>query len=176
MGEVFLARKLGTGGFERDVALKTVLPVLTGHRKAETFLKGFVDEARVVVTLNHANICSVFDVGRVPGATGPAAAVDEYYLAMEYVAGTDLRTLHDRWRQRSLIPDAAVIVHIVCEVLKALDYAHRRRHPVTGEPLQLVHRDVSPQNVLVSYEGEIKLIDLAWQRAGSKWSAPHPTS
>lgn len=155
MGEVYVAKSGGIAGLERICVVKKLRPELTGDRE---YVTRFVDEARVVVTLNHANICSVFDVGRV--ATPGAAASDEYYLAMEYVAGVDLRTLHDRCRQQGQNPDAAVVVHLVCEVLKALDYAHRRRHPVTGEPLQLVHRDVSPQNVLVSYEGEVKLIDF----------------
>ncbi|HEY1099929.1 MAG TPA: serine/threonine-protein kinase, partial [Myxococcota bacterium] len=114
------------------------------------------------VTLNHANICNVFDVGRVAtrDPDDPSDVVEEYYLAMEYLSGRDLRVLLERCRKQGRPVDVTTAVHLVCEVLKALDYAHRRRHPVTGEPLHLVHRDVSPQNVLVSYEGEVKLIDF----------------
>jgi len=156
MGEVYLAKSGGIAGLERVCVLKKLRAELTGDRE---YVTRFVDEARVVVTLNHANICSVFDVGRVatPGPDGP---VDEYYLAMEYIAGRDLRSMQDRCRRQAIVPEPTVVVHLICEVLKALDYAHRRKHPVTGEPLHLVHRDISPQNVLVSYEGEVKLIDF----------------
>ncbi len=156
MGDVYLAKSGGIAGLERTCVLKKLRTELSQDRE---YVTRFVDEARVVVTLNHANICNVFDVGRVhtTTSTGP---VDEYYLAMEYVSGRDLRTLLDRCRKLGRGVDVTTAVHLVCEVLKALDYAHRRRHPVSGELLQLVHRDVSPQNVLVSYEGEVKLIDF----------------
>ena len=154
MGEVYLAKSGGIAGLERVCVLKKLRSELTGDRE---YVTRFVDEARVVVTLNHANICNVFDVGRVAGAVG---GPEEYYLAMEYVAGRDVRTLQDRCRKQGLPLGEATSIHLVAEVLRALDYAHRRKHPVTGEPLNLVHRDVSPQNVLVSYEGEVKLIDF----------------
>lgn len=156
MGDVYLAKSGGIAGLERTCVVKKLRAELTGDRE---YVTRFVDEARVVVTLNHANICNVFDVGRVASVTsnGP---VEEYYLAMEYVSGRDLRTVQDRCRKRGLKTDPVTVVHLVCEVLKALDYAHRRRHPVSGEPLNLVHRDISPQNVLVSFEGEVKLIDF----------------
>ena len=148
MGEVFLGKFGAIAGLERYCVLKKLRAELTRDRE---YVTRFIDEARVVVTLNHANICHVFDVGRVG---------DEYYLAMEYISGRDIRTLQDRCRQRERTLPAATSLHIVCEVLEALDYAHRRNHPISGEPLNLVHRDVSPQNVLVSFEGEVKLIDF----------------
>ncbi|MCC7070148.1 MAG: protein kinase [Deltaproteobacteria bacterium] len=148
MGEVYLGKFGAIAGLERYCVIKKLRAELTRDRE---YVTRFIDEARVVVTLNHANICHVFDVGRVG---------DEYYLAMEYISGRDIRTLQDRCRQRERILPPATALHLVCEVLEALDYAHRRNHPITGEPLNLVHRDVSPQNVLVSYEGEVKLIDF----------------
>jgi serine/threonine protein kinase len=148
MGEVYLARSGGIAGLERVCVLKKLRADMMRDRE---YVTRFVDEARVVVTLNHANICNVFDVGRVDA---------EYYLAMEYVSGRDVRALQERCRERALVAPPLAALHIVCEVLEALDYAHRRHHPVTQEPLQLVHRDISPQNVLVSYEGEVKLIDF----------------
>ena len=156
MGDVYLAKSGGIAGLERTCVVKKLRAELSQDRE---YVTRFVDEARVVVTLNHANICNVFDVGRV-GRETELGVVEEYYLAMEYVSGRDLRTLQDRCRKRGRVIDPTTVVHLVAEVLKALDYAHRRRHPVSGEPLNLVHRDVSPQNVLVSYEGEIKLIDF----------------
>ncbi|MBI1948886.1 MAG: protein kinase [Deltaproteobacteria bacterium] len=148
MGEVYLGKFGAIAGLERYCVLKKLRAELTRDRE---YVTRFIDEARVVVTLNHANICHVFDVGRVG---------DEYYLAMEYISGRDIRTVQDRCRQRERTIPAATALHLVCEVLEALDYAHRRNHPITGEPLNLVHRDVSPQNVLVSFEGEVKLIDF----------------
>src|SRR4051812_7727968 len=148
MGEVYLAKAGGLVGLERYCVLKKLRSELTRDRE---YVTRFIDEARVVVTLSHANICHVFDVGRVG---------DEYYLAMEYISGRDVRTLQDRCRTREKHVSSAGALQIVCETLDALDYAHRRNHPLTGEPLKLVHRDVSPQNVLVSYEGEVKLIDF----------------
>ncbi|OGQ14111.1 MAG: hypothetical protein A2138_21470 [Deltaproteobacteria bacterium RBG_16_71_12] len=148
MGEVYLGKFGAIAGLERYCVLKKLRAELTRDRE---YVTRFIDEARVVVTLNHANICHVFDVGRVG---------DEYYLAMEYISGRDIRTIQDRCRQRERTIPAATALHVVCEVLEALDYAHRRNHPITGEPLNLVHRDVSPQNVLVSFEGEVKLIDF----------------
>ena len=156
MGDVYLAKSGGIAGLERTCVVKKLRAELSQDRE---YVTRFVDEARIVVTLNHANICNVFDVGRV-GRDTDVGVVEEYYLAMEYVSGRDLRSLQERCRKRGRVIDPVVVVHLVGEVLKALDYAHRRRHPVSGELLNLVHRDVSPQNVLVSYEGEIKLIDF----------------
>jgi serine/threonine protein kinase len=148
MGDVYLAKSGGLAGLERVCVLKKLRSDLTRDRE---YVTRFIDEARVVVTLNHRNICNVFDVGRVD---------NEYYLAMEYVSGRDVRALQERCRKREVLPPPAAALTITCEVLEALDYAHRRHHPVTQEPLNLVHRDISPQNVLVSYEGEVKLIDF----------------
>ena len=148
MGEVYLAKLGGIAGLEKYCVLKKLRQELTRDRE---YVTRFIDEARVVVTLNHANICHVFDVGRVG---------EEYYLAMEYISGRDLRVLQDRARAQGKQLPPQTVLHVVCEILEALDYAHRRKHPLTGEALNLVHRDVSPQNVLVSYEGEVKLIDF----------------
>jgi serine/threonine-protein kinase len=148
MGDVYLAKSGGIAGLERVCVLKKLRGELTRDRE---YVTRFIDEARVVVTLNHANICNVFDVGRVDS---------EYYLAMEYVSGRDVRAFQERCRKTEVMPPPLASLYITCEVLEALDYAHRRHHPVTQEPLHLVHRDISPQNVLVSYEGEVKLIDF----------------
>jgi serine/threonine protein kinase len=148
MGEVYLAKSGGIAGLERYCVLKKLRSELTRDRE---YVTRFIDEARVVVTLQHRNICHVFDVGRVG---------DEYYLAMEYVSGRDVRTIQDRCRAKGRVLPPATSLLLVCETLEALDYAHRRNHPSTGEALNLVHRDVSPQNVLVSFEGDVKLIDF----------------
>ena len=161
MGEVFLARSGGVAGvasLEKHCVVKTLRPHLTDDRE---YVARFIDEARVVVQLNHRNICQVFDVGLVG---------ERYYLAMELVAGQDLRTFADT---ASGPMDPGLVVHIAAEVLEALDYAHRTSD-VHGAPLQLVHRDVSPQNIMVSYEGEVKLIDFGLAQSAVKVEKTSP--
>jgi serine/threonine protein kinase len=148
MGEVYLAKRGAILGAEKYCVLKKLRPDLMRDRE---HVARFIDEARIVVQLSHANIAQVFDVGRVG---------TEYYLAMEYVAGRDARSLHERARDKGHELSEAAVLYLLGETLAALDYAHRRSHPMTGEPLNLVHRDVSPQNIMVSFDGEVKLIDF----------------
>lgn len=148
MGQVFLAQSGGLQGLEKLCVVKKLRADLTENRE---YVRRFLDEARVVVQLNHANICHVFDVGCVG---------QEYYLAMEYVAGINLRALFHRAREKKQPLPESIALFALREVLEALDYAHRLVHPLTGQSLRLVHRDVSPQNVMLSYEGETKLIDF----------------
>jgi eukaryotic-like serine/threonine-protein kinase len=149
MGEVFLARAGGLAGLERTCVVKTLRPHLTDDRE---YVARFIDEARVVVQLTHKNLCNVFDVGRVQESNGQW----RYYLAMDLVGGIDIRTVGDT--KVPLPPGLAV--HVACEVLEALHYAHQRIEDSTGRALQLVHRDVSPQNIMLSFAGEVKLIDF----------------
>jgi serine/threonine protein kinase len=154
MGDVFLAKTGGTMGIEKHCVIKT----LRARYQADAEYVGrFVDEARLVVQLSHRNICQVFDVGRVGNS---------YYLAMELVLGHDIRTLDTRITERGDSLPQAVALHVAIEMLEALDYAHRHVDPATGQPLHIVHRDVSPQNVLINYEGEVKLIDFGLAERG----------
>lgn len=148
MGQVFLAKRQGLRGIDRFCVVKKLRP---DHASHDEYVRRFLDEARVVVQLNHANICHVFDVGQVD---------DEYYLAMEHVSGVTLRALFQRARKRGDSVPAELVLRGALDVLEALDYAHCRSHPTTGQPLHLVHRDVSPQNIMWSYDGDIKLIDF----------------
>ncbi len=163
MGEVHLAKHGGLAGIEKYCVVKTLK---RGALEDDESVRRFMDEARVVVNLAHRNICSVFDVGR---------ADERYYLAMEHVAGRDLRAVVQRAREKQVAISTPMALHLVGEVLEALDYAHRFTHPTTGEPLHLVHRDVSPANVMVSVEGEVKLIDfgLALSRQKQQRTEPH---
>ncbi len=173
MGEVFLARSGAVAGFEKHCVVKTLRPHLTDDRE---YVARFIDEARVVVQLGHKNVCHVFDVGMVG---------ERYYLAMELIAGKDLRTLADVTLTGSAAPDSevaalpgrsfdpAMAIHIVSEVLEALDYAHRFVD-VMGNPLHLVHRDISPQNVMLSFEGEVKLIDFGLAASTVKMEQTSP--
>ena len=155
MAEVFVAKAFGVEGFERLLAIKKILPTMGEDSE---FIHMFVDEARIAVQLAHANIVQVLELGKHD---------ENLYIAMEYISGRDLRQLIDRFRKRQEalpIPQACLIVAEVCE---ALDYAHRKKD-AKGRPLGIVHRDVSPQNVLVSFDGEVKLIDFGIAKAESR--------
>src|SRR5207244_2382393 len=108
----------------------------------------FIDEARIAVQLNHANIVQIHELGKHE---------ENYYIAMEYVSGQDLRALLDGFKRRGETMPAAMAVYIASRVCEGLDYAHRKKDPA-GCDLNIVHRDVSPQNILLSYDGDIKII------------------
>ena len=161
MGEVHLARLTGAAGFEKLCIVKTVLPNLMGD---QNFIDRFHHEARVLVQLTHSNIAQVYDMGDVDGTL---------YMAIEYVPGVDLSRVETRVeRQRAVMP-IPIAVFIGQQINEALGYAHRKAG-VDGMPLGIVHRDVSPQNVMVSYEGEVKVIDfgLAKSTARSQKTLP----
>ena len=155
MAEVFVAKAFGVEGFERLLAIKKILPTM--GEDAE-FIRMFVDEARIAVQLAHANIVQVLELGKHD---------ESLYIAMEYVSGRDLRQLMERFRKRQEPMPLPQVCLIVAEVCEALDHAHRKRD-AQGRPLGIVHRDVSPQNVLVSFEGEVKLIDFGIAKAESR--------
>jgi eukaryotic-like serine/threonine-protein kinase len=162
MGEVFLAKHGSVAGLEKHCVVKTLRPHLTDDREYTT---RFIDEARIVVQLGHRNICHVFDVGTVG---------ERYYLAMEYIAGKDLRTVAHTVGERGGVLNRGLALHVVCETLEALAYAHRHVDAATGTPLLLVHRDVSPQNVMLSWEGEVKLIDFGLAASTLKMEQTSP--
>lgn len=167
MGDVFLAKSGGVAGIEKTCVVKMLRRRFSADPE---YVARFVEEARIVVQLTHRNICGVFDVGRVG---------EIFYLAMELVVGGDLRALTTALTAGGTPLSPACALFVMSEVLDALDYAHRHVDPVSGEPLRLVHRDVSPQNVMVNAEGEVKLIDfglasssLPSQDLGLSGSAP----
>ncbi|MBA3539113.1 MAG: serine/threonine protein kinase, partial [Deltaproteobacteria bacterium] len=157
MAEVFRAKAFGVEGFERLVAVKRILPNIAEDKE---FIRMFIDEAKLSVQLNHANVAQIFDLGVVDGA---------YYIALEHVHGRDLRGIFDRCRQVAEAMPVAQACFVVMKVCEGLDYAHNKRDQ-GGRELQLVHRDVSPQNVLVSFEGEVKIIDFGIAKAAGKGS------
>lgn len=159
MAEIFLARARALAGFEKLVVLKRILPHLAAE---EEFVSLFLDEAKTTVALSHGNVVQVFDMGK--------DADGDYFIAMEYVAGKNLRRFMKRVAERNGKPlDPPVAALIASEILKGLDYAHRRTDG-TGRPLGIVHRDVSPHNILISYEGEVKLTDFGIAKAAGKVS------
>ena len=147
MADVLLARSDGIEGFERHVVIKRIRPELAGDRR---FIRMFLDEARLAATLHHQNIVQVHDIGEEAG---------EYFIAMEYVHGEDTRRLlSSAARQRSHVPLGYALA-IVSAAAAGLHHAHERLGS-DRQPLDIVHRDVSPSNILISYDGAIKLVDF----------------
>jgi CheY-like chemotaxis protein len=157
MAEVFKARMSGEQGFEKIVAIKRIVPHMATNAE---FVTMFVDEAKLAAQLNHNNITHIYDLGKVDAW---------HYIAMEYVEGKDLRTLLRLGKERGFPLPAELALFITAKIANALDYAHRRPAP-DGSELNLVHRDVSPQNILISDEGDIKLCDFGIAKAASKVS------
>ena len=148
MAELFLARYLGPGGFEKRCALKRILPQLAAD---QAFTRMFLTEAKVTAQLDHPNIVQIFELGQDDNG--------QYFIAMEMVNGLNLRQLLTmaKEQRRAIPPELAA--HIATQALEGLAYAHAL-HNGAGQPLNLVHRDISPQNILVSYEGAVKLVDF----------------
>lgn len=155
MAEVFKALWRGDSGFERTVAIKRILPHLT---EDEDFIKMFIDEAKIAVQLSHANIAQILDLGREGSS---------YFIALEYIDGRDLRAVLERERENGRAVPVDMATHIVMKVASALHHAHAATGR-DGQPLNIIHRDVSPQNVLVSFEGEVKVIDFGLARAAGR--------
>jgi TonB family protein len=158
MAELFRARRSGVEGFQKIVAIKKILPHIADN---DEFIAMFADEAKVAAQLNHPNIVHIYDLGKIESGG--------YFIAMEYVEGTDLRTVLRSGREVGLSLPIPLAVYVASKVASALDYAHRRRDS-RGEELRIVHRDVSPQNILISHEGEIKLCDFGIAKADRKVS------
>jgi serine/threonine protein kinase len=157
MAEVFKAKKAGAGDF---VAIKRILPAIA---QDPTFVEMFLDEARIAKELHHPNIARILDMGQVGRSP---------YLVMEYVYGRDLRAVLQRVRERGERVPAPMACHVMSKVCEGLHHAHDKRD-AQGEPLELVHRDVSPQNILVSTAGHVKLIDFGVAKAATKASKTH---
>ncbi len=152
MASVHLARAAGIGGFEKLLVIKRILPHAA---KDESFIQMFLDEARIAATLDHANVAHVFDVGSAHG---------DVFLAMEFLHGHDLRSVVRRVDGPLPIGPALAIAISMCA---GLHYAHDKRGP-DGQLLGLVHRDVSPSNVVVTYDGSVKVIDFGIAKATNR--------
>ncbi|MFA5623487.1 MAG: serine/threonine-protein kinase [Bradymonadales bacterium] len=158
MAEVFKAKSFGVEGFERVLAVKRILPAIAEDQE---FISMFIDEAKIAVQLTHANIAQIFDLGCID---------NQYYIAMEYVPGRDLRVIFDRAVKTGEKLGIDCVCYIISRLCEGLDYAHNKRD-ANGKSLGIVHRDISPQNVLISYDGECKLIDFGIAKAANKSSA-----
>jgi serine/threonine protein kinase len=155
MAEVFRAKRTGVEGFEKVVAVKRILPHLSDNKE---FVDMFIDEAKMVAGLTHPNIVQIFDLGKIDRT---------YFIAMDYVHGRDLRTIMRRGREKGLRIPLDLSLLVVSRVCSALEFAHRKKDE-RGVPMKIVHRDVSPQNILISFEGEVKLTDFGIAKAATK--------
>jgi eukaryotic-like serine/threonine-protein kinase len=157
MAELFMAKQSGLKGFEKMTAIKRILPHLTQDGE---FISMFINEAKLAALLTHQNIVQIFDLGHVENS---------YFIAMEYVMGKDLRTILQRAKTLNMPMTVSHALLIMSKVCAGLDYAHRKKD-LSGQELNIVHRDISPQNILVSYEGEVKLVDFGIAKAASHGS------
>jgi len=152
MAEIYKAKTFGVDGFEKILVIKRILPHCAADKD---FIQMLTDEAKLSVLLSHANIVQVFDLGKIG---------DDYFIAMEYIHGVNLRDVMYRCRELQKPMPQEISVYIISEICKGLDYAHRKTS-ATGEPLNIIHRDISPQNILLSYEGEVKIVDFGIAKA-----------
>jgi len=161
MGEIFLARLEGHHGFEKLCVIKKILP---GFADEPDFVARFVNEAKILVKLSHGSIAQVLEMNLQDGAP---------YIALEFVDGKDLRKVAQRLKDKGQPFPIPLALYVMTRVLDALGYAHRKKDDRDQE-LRLVHRDVSPQNVLLSYEGEVKVIDFGLAKSSLSSAKTHP--
>jgi eukaryotic-like serine/threonine-protein kinase len=155
MAEVWRGKQFGASGFERLVAIKRILPNIA---EDDEFISMFIDEAKISVQLTHANIGQIFELGQISSS---------YFIAMEYIPGKDMRAIFDRCRKKGEPAPIPLVAYCVSKMCEGLDYAHRKKDGM-GRDMNIVHRDISPQNILVSYEGEVKVIDFGIAKAAGK--------
>ncbi len=152
MAEIFRAKTFGVEGFEKTVVIKQILPQFS---QDEEFITMLIDEAKIAGQLSHSNIAQVLALDRIE---------DTYYISMEFIEGKDLRTIIKGGQKMGMPLSQELAVLIGMEIAQALDYAHRKRD-ARGAELNIIHRDISPQNILISYEGEVKLTDFGIAKA-----------
>ena len=157
MAEIFLGRARGDAGFEKLVAVKRILPELA---EEERFIKMFFDEARISAELTHSNIAQIFELN---------SEEELPFLALEYIQGVNLQTINRYFQNRQMAAPPSLATYIMIRICNALEYAHTRQDS-HGRPRNIIHRDVSPGNILVSFEGEVKLVDFGIARATQRTS------
>ncbi len=157
MAEIFKAKQSGPRGFERILVIKRILQHLSNEVE---FKQMFDDEARIAAQLRHANIVQIFELGDIDGTP---------YIAMEFVEGRNLRDLTRALQAKGMQLSVEQTLFIISETLRGLHYAHHRSDS-SGKALEIIHRDMSPQNIILSYEGEVKILDFGIAKAASRIS------
>ena len=153
MAEIYLARSGAANGLNKFFAIKRILPQYSTN---EDFVNMFKEEAKVAINLNHNNVVSIYDFG---------VEASQFFLVMDYVEGRNLRQIINELKKtnKSFTIDQAL--YLIKETAAGLDHAHRCTDSTTGRPLNITHRDMSPQNIMVSFEGEVKVIDFGIAKA-----------
>ncbi len=155
MAELYRAKLTGAEGFEKLIAIKKILPNLS---EEDNLITSFIDEAKLAALLHHENIVQIYDFGSMD---------DEYFIAMEFLFGKDLRTIRKAAKKRQMPLGMENILHVVSRICAGLDYSHNLKD-LQGKPLNIIHRDINPQNILVTYEGQVKIIDYGIAKAASQ--------
>jgi serine/threonine protein kinase/Tfp pilus assembly protein PilF len=155
MAELFRAKLTGAEGFEKLIAIKKILQHLNSEDK---LVSSFIDEAKLAALLHHPNIVQVYDFGYMN---------ETYYIAMEYLFGKDLRFTIKRTIEKSISIDFETSLYIVSQLLSGLDYAHSLKD-FSGNPLKIIHRDIGPQNIFITYDGQVKIIDFGIAKAATQ--------
>lgn len=156
MAEVFLARALGAGGISKFFAIKRILPQ---YADSPEFIEMFREEAKIAINLKHSNIVSIHEFG---------IQDQQFFLVMDYVEGKNLRQILNKMKKAKVQFSIEHIVYLIREIAAGLDHAHRCIDATTGKPLNITHRDMSPQNVMVSFDGEVKIVDFGIAKAESQ--------
>jgi serine/threonine protein kinase/cytochrome c-type biogenesis protein CcmH/NrfG len=155
MAELYRAMIVGAQGFEKLVAIKRILPHLTDQPE---LVDAFIDEAKLAALLQHPNIVQIYDFGCIEGA---------YFLAMEHLFGRDLHSILAQSREKGVPFGLEHGLYVVSKVCEGMEYAHKLKD-LQGNPLHLIHRDINPANVLVTYDGEVKIVDFGIAKAAGK--------
>ncbi len=155
MAELYRAKITGVKGFEKLIAIKKILPHLTSE---ESLITSFIEEAKLAAFLQHPNIVQIYDFGNMEG---------KYFLAMEYLFGKDLKYVTNKSEQKNKPLRLEDSLHIVARVCKGLNYAHTLKD-FHGKSLNIIHRDIGPQNIFITYDGQVKIIDFGIAKAANQ--------
>jgi serine/threonine protein kinase len=157
MAEIFRAKTSGAARFEKIIAIKRIHPNMSDDKD---FIKMFIDEAKISGQLNHPSIAQIYELGRIEG---------HHFIAMEFIWGKDLLQILSKFKKQRAYMNPFQAAFIISKICEGLDYAHKKKD-AQGQSIGIIHRDVSPQNILISYEGDIKIIDFGIAKARDRSS------
>lgn len=155
MAQLYRAKIIGVEGFEKFIAIKQILPHLAHE---EELITSFIDEAKLAALLNHQNIVQIYDFGSMENS---------YFITMEFLFGKDLRAVNAKAREKGTPVSLENALYLISKVCAGLDYAHKLKD-FQGKSLNIIHRDISPQNIFLTYEGDVKIVDFGIAKAASQ--------